>query len=391
MLVHRCTDELTADLRYWAKLSTDKRDFLNVFEFREGSPLFARLKVNWPFVAIAATMLLQNSVVSAQNVLLDGPSVGLRVVTAVSEGDRDFYSFKTVKEVTGASYVVGYENDVAEEPYPGARVYSKNLRSGKSFFPTFSRNIPHVRDNSTALAIPISVLKTLKDGGSAEIAYGTGDYYSRGIIKFIKTDETQIIWNDQMISVPTIIAKYESDAYDMGTSQFLGKIEVSMEVLDSSSFPIRLHAEGKVSGRPDRGHTVQTVSVETGEDLKERALSVLDDGVPFATYNLRFDFNSAEILPRMKPALEAFAEILRERPSLRIRIVGHTDSIGKDQPNLDLSISRANSVVAELVQRYGIQPSRLSAEGRGETEPKATNKTLLGRSFNRRVEFAPNN
>ena len=73
--------------------------------------------------------------------------------------------------------------------------------------------------------------------------------------------------------------------------------------------------------------------------------------------------------------------------SMRINVVGHTDSGGSDEYNQGLSERRAASVVAYLVQEQNIDIARISAEGRGETSPIADNATPEGRAANRRIEF----
>ena len=77
---------------------------------------------------------------------------------------------------------------------------------------------------------------------------------------------------------------------------------------------------------------------------------------------------------------------LIEHPEIRIRITGHTDNVGSDRFNQSLSEQRANSVRSELI-KLGIDANRIEAEGKGKTEPVATNETDEGRALNRRVEF----
>jgi outer membrane protein OmpA-like peptidoglycan-associated protein len=100
-----------------------------------------------------------------------------------------------------------------------------------------------------------------------------------------------------------------------------------------------------------------------------------------------FDFDQATIKPESKPALEAAARMLNENPTINVEIQGHTDSKGSDSYNLSLSDRRAASVVAYLVQNLGIDMSRLTSRGYGESMPIATNDTDAGRALNRRVEF----
>ncbi len=98
-----------------------------------------------------------------------------------------------------------------------------------------------------------------------------------------------------------------------------------------------------------------------------------------------FDFNSAKIKATFRPPLDKIAEILNRYPRSQIVIVGHTDSVGAEQYNLDLSNRRAIAVADYLVTR-GVAAGRLGTEGRGELEPRSNNDTADGRAQNRRVE-----
>jgi OOP family OmpA-OmpF porin len=99
-----------------------------------------------------------------------------------------------------------------------------------------------------------------------------------------------------------------------------------------------------------------------------------------------FDFRKAKIKPVSFPLLDEVAQALKDNPSIKVRVEGHTDSRGRDRTNLKLSQKRAESVRRYLVSR-GIGAARLDARGFGETVPIADNRTEQGRSQNRRVEF----
>lgn len=102
---------------------------------------------------------------------------------------------------------------------------------------------------------------------------------------------------------------------------------------------------------------------------------------------INFDTAKATIKPDSWPVLDAVAEILRANPQIRkVRVEGHTDSVGRADFNLDLSRRRAAAVVRYLVGK-GIAPSRFESAGYGEERPIASNETALGRAQNRRVEF----
>ena len=100
---------------------------------------------------------------------------------------------------------------------------------------------------------------------------------------------------------------------------------------------------------------------------------------------VNFDFDRAEIRPASRPILDQAANRLRQCGSERLQVEGHTDSIGSDAYNQDLSERRARAVRDYLVSR-GVTGSRISSAGFGESRPIASNQTPEGRFLNRRVE-----
>jgi outer membrane protein OmpA-like peptidoglycan-associated protein len=103
-------------------------------------------------------------------------------------------------------------------------------------------------------------------------------------------------------------------------------------------------------------------------------------------HNIFFEINSAIITPESEPAIEDLYQFLLENPSLHVHFVGHTDNTGTHAFNMTLSENRAKALYDAIV-RKGIDPERLTFEGRGFTEPIAPNDTEEGRAENRRVEF----
>lgn len=99
-----------------------------------------------------------------------------------------------------------------------------------------------------------------------------------------------------------------------------------------------------------------------------------------------FDFGKADIKPSFRPSLDKLAQLLQKYDRTVVHVVGHTDSVGSDAYNKDLSERRALSV-GDYLASYGVPRQRLRTEGRGEAEPRATNATEAGRQLNRRVEI----
>ncbi len=112
---------------------------------------------------------------------------------------------------------------------------------------------------------------------------------------------------------------------------------------------------------------------------------MMQDG-KFISYGITFDTGKSVIKPESAGELNRIVQLLKENPSLRFSVEGHTDATGSAPANQKLSEARAQAVVARLVE-MGIDGSRLSAKGLGQNSPVADNSTDEGRAKNRRVEF----
>lgn len=99
-----------------------------------------------------------------------------------------------------------------------------------------------------------------------------------------------------------------------------------------------------------------------------------------------FRFNQATLTAQAEERLDKVVQKLKAHPKIQIEVVGHTDSKGTAAYNLKLSKERAQSVKRYLVE-HGIDPSRITTKGQGETQPIAPNTTPEGRAKNRRVEI----
>jgi outer membrane protein OmpA-like peptidoglycan-associated protein len=131
----------------------------------------------------------------------------------------------------------------------------------------------------------------------------------------------------------------------------------------------------------DKRVAMERATAGTGIEVARTADDQLRVNVPS---DFSFDVGRADIKPDMRPVLDQFAQGLE--PTMRVRIVGHTDSTGGDAINEPLSVERAASVRSYLADR-GIAPSRVEVAGRGSREPVADNGSDGGRARNRRVEI----
>ena len=126
------------------------------------------------------------------------------------------------------------------------------------------------------------------------------------------------------------------------------------------------------------------ITVQAGEMAK----AISNEG-RIALYGIHFDFNKAEVKGESAPTLDQMTKLLKDNPSLKLLVVGHTDNVGNFPFNMDLSQRRATAVVASLNSR-GVAKERITSVGVSFASPVATNKTEEGRAKNRRVELVEN-
>jgi OmpA-OmpF porin, OOP family len=112
---------------------------------------------------------------------------------------------------------------------------------------------------------------------------------------------------------------------------------------------------------------------------------VLTDG-KFITSGIKFDINKATIKPESMGTINYVFKMMNDNPDLKFSVEGHTDSDGDDATNQKLSEDRAKAVMNKLIE-MGIDKSRLTSKGFGESKPMSDNSTPEGKAQNRRVEF----
>jgi len=122
---------------------------------------------------------------------------------------------------------------------------------------------------------------------------------------------------------------------------------------------------------------------KSGEDNRSKLLT---EG-KLSTNAILFNSGSATIKSGSESILKEIADAMKSAPEIKIQIIGHTDSDGDSNSNLQLSKDRAASVKDMLVTQYGISASRLVTDGKGESISVADNGSSSGKAQNRRVEF----
>ncbi len=166
--------------------------------------------------------------------------------------------------------------------------------------------------------------------------------------------------------------KWYADNCQIGGDVILYKTEVKFNYHDNRlSTPVELD---------ELLAKMELMRKEKNQEKQQQKLMLKLDPIIFKVNQEFMTTASREYLKR------TLLEVLAKNPGLKLNIAGHTDSVGDDQYNLSLSVKRAKRIFDYLVQ-LGVPEEQLSYEGFGEAEPIASNKTVEGRSKNRRVEF----
>jgi len=183
----------------------------------------------------------------------------------------------------------------------------------------------------------------------------------------------RVIVNDVPVSLP---AWHVKGRFGEGADA----VDVDWSILDDPDDPLSLRfAFGK-----ERFEIVRIAFPVANEaTVLEAALAGNKRAVLYGIY---FDFNSAAIKPQSDAVLRTIVGVMKKDPDWILAVEGHTDNIGGDVRNLDLSSRRAAAVKAALVER-GVAADRLTTAGYGASVPRQTNATLAGRAQNRRVEL----
>ena len=154
--------------------------------------------------------------------------------------------------------------------------------------------------------------------------------------------------------------------------------------------PTNIYAETKLNkllfSGWDRNSTPYVTNIKVTTASPDTRSKLITEG-KLVTYGITFDVNKADIKSESFGTLKGIAGVLAENPDVNVKIIGHTDGDGDDAKNLDLSKRRAESVKNELVKNFGIDSSRLTTEGAGETKPIAANDIPVNKARNRRVEI----
>lgn len=376
---------------------------------------------------------------------------GLTVVTAVSQSDGDYESIKTVESITDSEVRLKYSverlvDDLLSSGPPKLEKFTihrtirrSDLQSATLYLQQFSTDLPELVPETTAIGTSAAVLDALKTKGESKlgifIAFSQGknsidrehhpNVYDNQMVATVARDPKEtvpfrVLVNDAPVDLPAIQAKgdffgdktellFLDDRANPLTLKYRFGIgqRKAMDPVRAKALGVKPQPEGDTDvfqvvkiayrceappppkappgqGAPGQGAAGAGAPGAEGAGALEQALA---SAGKVDVYSIYFSFNSDVIRDESEPTLKDIAEVLRRHPDWKLGINGHTDGIGADKYNLDLSRRRAEAVRSALAARYGIAATRLTTAGFGKSQPKDTNDTVEGRARNRRVEL----
>ncbi len=258
------------------------------------------------------------------------------------------------------------------------RVCWADFVNSSVYLPEASPDFPETFVGSLNFSLSIASFVDLKAHGTTTQRYIQPDEHQQ---QFLDTDihasfksdgasTFKLIVNDKVVDIPTIEA-----------ASIKGNEIVRIKVLDDARFPLLL--DYYVPTLNKFFITFTKISYPTPNEV-EHSLAVEKHA---DIYGIYFDFASATLRAESEPVLHEIADALRTHMDWKLLINGHTDNIGTDAQNLELSRQRAITVRAALMSRFQIDGARLSTNGLGASQPKESNETVSGRARNRRVEL----
>ncbi len=332
---------------------------------------------------------------------------GLTIVTAIQEPGRgDFESIKRIDRVTPDLVHLTYSAEQRTGKMQSARgVAREDLRTARQYRNFFTSNEDKSYAGWTAIGPSTAVMDDLAKTGKAEFAFQVtgGAVLVHGTLERVGPVKVPVIVNGTRVQLDAVLATgafgdYRAEFYFLDDPEQPLTLHYDAWHVWPPALQARLEEMAKKNGRelPRLSeHRLDVVKIEypaeAGAQGPDQPVENLEQKLEKAgraeVYGIYFDFGSATIRPESEPVLTEIAGLLKKNPGWKLSIEGHTDNVGGDQYNLDLSNRRAAAVKTALVDRFHVAADRLTTVGYGASRPKESNDTLAGRARNRRVEL----
>jgi outer membrane protein OmpA-like peptidoglycan-associated protein len=345
------------------------------------------------------------------------PRAGMLVVTAIADPEGDYESMKQIQSInadgiTLTVHAARSKDDSHANSEVTRLVLAKDLNTAHKYAELFGASQPRSLPGTTAITASKEVFAELSEKGSSPFSFqpdgvkgaignmvnlvaGFGGVSKKDLggddaLAGITQDECDltregsglfafpVLLDDQPTTLPAVRAGCSTDD---GPAEFY--------ILNQPEYPLML------AWKLGSGSQLQVTKISYPSAPAKSATAAasshidqqLQENKKVEVYGIYFDFGSDRLKPESTPVLNEIAAVLAAHPDWKLNVSGHTDNIGSDESNLDLSKRRAAAVKASLIANHHIAPSRLETDGFGASRPVDTNATLAGRARNRRVEL----
>lgn len=361
-------------------------------------PMSAADAASAPHIRLVQRMLMVSAVTDS----VSGDYEVIRTVTSVDDrGVRIQYSSQSPNSDSGQ------QNAPVKRAHGSKFDHPNDLQHATGMVNYFSAVIPEEIPGTTSARLSVDLMRQLQATGKTEVTTikGGGMEGQLGIFAAALGDPRGF-W-DRVPKVQCVLARVEAQdvAYPVlldGKRVYLPAIHARCTnqsfshtyVYDEVQLPIVLAAvssEQQMKGQITEIHYPpapeeperKPVKAPNGQEIEK----ALKENGRVDVYGIYFDFDKDVLRPESEPVLRQIADALNANPTWKLSLNGHTDNVGGDAHNLDLSNRRAAAVRQALVAQYRIDPSRLTPQGYGAKQPKESNDTMEGRARNRRVEL----
>jgi outer membrane protein OmpA-like peptidoglycan-associated protein len=255
-------------------------------------------------------------------------------------------------------------------------VCDSDLRDGRAYRTEFGAGIGETVTGATTTMLSRRVFRELRDSGSSWHRYSEQGLDLQGELRVEGRDSMEVVVNDRVVRLPVLVAT--ADLYERFSR---GRpLPMRLAVLDDERAPLMLDYRIDGSGF---GIRINKITYPAPATL-EREL--VDEG-RVTVYGIYFAYNSDELRAESDAVLADIGAVMNRNAGWSLTIEGHTDNVGGDLFNQQLSERRAAAVMRALVDRYGVAQTRLITSGHGASRPRDTNENADGRARNRRVEL----
>ena len=191
--------------------------------------------------------------------------------------------------------------------------------------------------------------------------------------------EATVASRNAQIANEKILAAQAREEIDKGTAERQAVLIEAREIEARRRGQQAQNAEEQALMAEQRASTLE-------QELSELKAKKTERGMVLTLGDVLFDTGMANLKPGAYGTIDRLANVLKQSPDRKVMIEGHTDAVGSDEYNRQLSERRASAVQTALLER-GVRSDQITALGKGETFPVASNDNAAGRQQNRRVEM----